>query len=591
MNEEMKEESKALPAWYENLSYSDAKTFIASNMRSAMRSFIAIGFYLKHIRDERFYLEDGYADIWEFSAAEYGISKSTTSRYMKMNDRFSVNGNSPVISEQYRDYEKSKLQEMLMLTDAELEQVTPDMRVRDIRELRMPKKESYFEIEGHLDFGTDFPEIMPDPEPKLLTEPQVFDMDVSDMIVGNTGEPVAISQQPENTGLCMHRPEFPCTLPESSKNHPGDGTDCMHSCCWDCVKHGECKLECYASAQRPELQKEQQNPVDRCQKAAEQLSAYGTLKKVYPKGSLIATEACEGGHTCFSCAMECQIRGDDRYCRYAPLGNPFSCETMKNIGVLREEVGDRCQFINHDLAEHYAGSGEACPCCKNCADPCEYICERAMKKQGTKHEVQTEPQDEKIPDPDDNAINAEFTEVEEPTLDNLESVRAVLRKESAELDSWLEAFKGEPTDQIPAVVEQKKIVVAALASMLSDLENTEPLEEMERQRAEQAKLPAMKNNDQRKEFLDTFRDWPVWFKVPEASEVYYRYDLADRTALVICEYKYYAEWMKKFRYGDGNPDRTDTREYILTPGYHYLHDCRSSRTLMIEKLKEIQKKG
>lgn len=127
--------------------------------------------------------------------------------------------------------------------------------------------------------------------------------------------------------------------------------------------------------------------------------------------------------------------------------------------------------------------------------------------------------------------------------------------------------------------------------MVCDLEETELQKQMQWPRAEQPELPEMRNNDQRKEFLNTFHEWPVWFRVPEASEVYYRYDLPDRTALVICEYHYYASWMKKYGYGDGSPEKTGTREYLLTPGYHYLHDCRSNRSMMIEKLKEIQKKG
>ena len=110
----------------------------------------------------------------------------------------------------------------------------------------------------------------------------------------------------------------------------------------------------------------------------------------------------------------------------------------------------------------------------------------------------------------------------------------------------------------------------------------------EKEKPEQPDLPNLKNNDQRKQFLETFHDWPVWFEVPEAAEVYYRYDLDDGCSLVICEYHYWAEWLK--RYGD-DLERTGTREYLLTPGYHYLDDCKSNRSAMMEKLKEIQRKG
>ena len=39
-------------------------------------------------------------------------------------------------------------------------------------------------------------------------------------------------------------------------HRPGSGTDCAHECCWECVKHGECKLECNSSADRPETEEE-----------------------------------------------------------------------------------------------------------------------------------------------------------------------------------------------------------------------------------------------------------------------------------------------------------------------------------------------
>ena len=35
----------------------------------------------------------------------------------------------------------------------------------------------------------------------------------------------------------------------------------------------------------------------------------------------------------------------------------------------------------------------------------------------------------------------------------------------------------------------------------------------------------LKNEKERKKFLKGYQEWPVWFQVPQASEVYYRYDL------------------------------------------------------------------
>lgn len=116
---------------------------------------------------------------------------------------------------------------------------------------------------------------------------------------------------------------------------------------------------------------------DRIRAEEEQLSAYGTEKTVRLEGSLLDTEGCEGGHDCFSCSMDCKIRQKDRYCMEAPLGKPYPCATMNVLESLRQDIGDKCQFINHDLAYHRSGDNEPDPCCKECKEPCGYACSKA----------------------------------------------------------------------------------------------------------------------------------------------------------------------------------------------------------------------
>lgn len=122
--------------WYEIIDYDQAKNFIATSIKDIARSFVKIGYYLKYIKEKELYKEDGYQDIWEFAFDTYGISRSTASRYIAINDRFSEHGNSPVLAAAYQDYSKSKLQEMLYLTDEQIENVTPEMTVKEIREVR-----------------------------------------------------------------------------------------------------------------------------------------------------------------------------------------------------------------------------------------------------------------------------------------------------------------------------------------------------------------------------------------------------------------------------------------------------------------------
>lgn len=266
-------------SWYKNVSYDDAKIFIRTNIESAARSFIAIGYYLKLIRDGELYREEGHENIWDFAMAEYGISKSTASRYMSMNDRFSLDGNSPIVDQKYKDFEKSKLQEMLSLTDEQLEQVTPEMKVQEIRAMRQPKEIPYFELEGQMDLETDFPEIMPEaPTAPMVTQPATIQttMTLEEMMGGEElGEPdehlevVATSQQKtssmvletaalpsesaaekQHSGKCLHNPLYDCSMADEDKTIPGTGEDCTHCCCWECPKHGDCRLECYASERR-----------------------------------------------------------------------------------------------------------------------------------------------------------------------------------------------------------------------------------------------------------------------------------------------------------------------------------------------------
>ena len=215
--------------------------------------------------------------------AEYGISKSTASRYMSMNDRFSLDGNSPIVDQKYKDFEKSKLQEMLSLTDEQLEQVTPEMRVQEIRAMRQPKEIPYFELEGQMDLETDFPEIMPEaPTAPMVTQPATIQttMTLEEMMCGEElGEPdeqpevVATSQQEtsstvletaalpsksaaekQDSGKCLHNPLYDCSMADEDKVIPGTGEDCTHRCCWECPKHGDCNIECYASIRRESLE-------------------------------------------------------------------------------------------------------------------------------------------------------------------------------------------------------------------------------------------------------------------------------------------------------------------------------------------------
>lgn len=156
--------------WYEmDMSLNDAKKLLSSNIKNMSRSFIAAGYYMKYIRDRELFRDGGYSSIWEFAEDQYGIKKSAASRWMAMNDKFSKDGNSPILDDKYKDFNKSQLQEMLYLTDDQIEEAEPEMSAKEIRAIRKPPEVEVIapaqqeeQIPGQ-DSIDQHPEYMPEP--------------------------------------------------------------------------------------------------------------------------------------------------------------------------------------------------------------------------------------------------------------------------------------------------------------------------------------------------------------------------------------------------------------------------------------------
>ena len=110
------------------------KEDIRRKLSEAASNFVYIGFRLKQIRDSG--MLDGAADIFEFALKEYGLGKSTTSRFIAINEKFSEGGNSLELRQEFKLISSSKLAEMLTLTDSECLLITDKTTVKEIRELK-----------------------------------------------------------------------------------------------------------------------------------------------------------------------------------------------------------------------------------------------------------------------------------------------------------------------------------------------------------------------------------------------------------------------------------------------------------------------
>lgn len=114
-------------------------------------------------------------------------------------------------------------------------------------------------------------------------------------------------------------------------------------------------------------------------------------------------------------------------------------------------------------------------------------------------------------------------------------------------------------------------------------------QQSETEAVEQPELPLFKNNDQRAAFIDAYEGWSLWIDNQKTGERYYRYDMPDGTSFVVKVYHamLFCGWKAgsglRYEEGYGYEDF-----YILEPG-KFFRDCRSNKSAMIEKLKEIQK--
>lgn len=156
-----------------NVSYQDSIDIINDELHKTRKSFIKIGWYLKHINEANMYKEDGYANINDFAHDKFKISQSTTTRLIGLCCQFSVGHDSPELDEKYLDYNISQLFEMLPMLQEKREQITPDMTIRQIRDKKNEDKnevkepsvdenDSEKDIPGQTSIEKDFPEYMPD---------------------------------------------------------------------------------------------------------------------------------------------------------------------------------------------------------------------------------------------------------------------------------------------------------------------------------------------------------------------------------------------------------------------------------------------
>lgn len=556
--------------WYRDVSLEDAEVFIRSNLQSAVRSVIATGFYLKHIRDNELYLEAGYKNINEYAMDRFGLSASATSRYITRNTRFSRGGNSPLIDDRFKDFSKSQLQEMLGMSDEQLEQVTPDMTVREIRSMARPKEIPYIEIPGQTELK-DIPGVMPEERAEGFeaSTAELFgvedDETAEDESVVQPAAGKLISQEisvaelveEENAEIAMSQPQDSMTIREFIK-------------AWK-----EYQLDDFKRAMR--AMRTGQNTGEKAKQIQMELAPHGCH-------CVGCSEYSFDFHS-FAGGMDWRVRNEKIHLKYGRLASellcmydPWSSEFDEKADIINEQQEEPADVAEKQRWPKTCITGKSkygnCNCCgangvKCCAECKEDCNSRCGWLDETEAEIATSQTD----------TEASTNEAKERT--DIELLRELLERKKQLLAKCLEAPGIDKSDEH---IRMQKLEVGALASMLCDLEDMEA----KKDKPKQPELPQLKNNDQRAAFIDAYETWPLWIDNQETGERYHRYDLPDGTSFVIKTYHsmlydWKADVAMRYKEGYGANE-----EYLLEPG-KFFRDCRANRTTLIEKLKEIQK--
>ena len=147
--------------------YTQYKQELRTELEKTSEGFVRIGYLLKVARDTDILKTSGYSDYLDFANGEFGLDKSMVSRFIRINDRFSEEGNSDRLLEQYRGFGYSKLALMLRIPEVITEELSPEYTKAEIQAIKdeIDEERQKSDVEH---FEENMSEIMNPPEDSLL---------------------------------------------------------------------------------------------------------------------------------------------------------------------------------------------------------------------------------------------------------------------------------------------------------------------------------------------------------------------------------------------------------------------------------------
>lgn len=538
---------ESLQKTYDNLTFDDVCSIIMEKQLNMATNYVAIGFFLRKAKEQKLYVAGGYDNIHDMALDRFGMARQTTDHAMKVNEKFSKDGNSPMLDEKYREYGKSQLQEMLYLTNEQLENVKPDMTIKEIRKVKAESLEPKVELSKpddrqckylkafalyfidckhewmKQDFHNRVTDVTTSPEQikaMLGANSRVWYFRVNDKVASINLFDKYIQLLDEEHNLLGNYEWFYLAREIQSMWNV-----------WVLKKakeQQEKEVECSTSSV---------NDIDEEQ------------EPIHETGVAIEMEDWK------KCCDKGQCPPDASHCE-------------------RQEWGNRPE-------QQAAGRKE-----------CE-SCWKAWKKQ---QDIIRRTQEDSVevfsPHKDEKIIGEKEEDGTERSPEEEYTVRYFLEEQKEKLDRLLMTIKDKELSAADKkYLERQKIIVGALAGMVTDLEMEEGMEDLPHG------LPILKNNEQRKEWLRDYKSWGLWYADKHIAVRYYRYIFENGAQLIAEVYErrllHHSEELFESVYyhliGGPKPPKGQHGETRWT--YHEQYNrFPNSETELIEFLKEAQKR-
>lgn len=640
---------------------------IRENLGGIVKNFVKTGWHLSRIDRSGAYKLKGYHSVTEYARETFGMAPDGVSRFIHVYEKYSIQGDTPELREEYRDFNFSQLTEMLQLPEDDHAMIRPETKREDIRDLKKFNKQSEHNPDNLLNWQQDPDDIIreavkeffkarkkdlneiydqygagPYPEEDIkkmarflyhekkkkfqtnrvfvmLYPDQVFikssDGELHDIIwpefFQTMGSIFDGSAAGKDTWENYFNPETEEQIPgqDNIMNYPEYLPGKLHGRKFEhCIylPEEDCISEDCGSCEKKKLLDKQETKE---QKSAKELKKPDPEEKEYLDAA--ARHLIKSYHTWMKEDFSNRVLqvGKSPEELKRKLGNDRTRWFATDKGVAHINMfDDYIQLWDED--SRYMGDYDwfylaaAIQRMWNVValESLEEKRKRELEEQREEPEIEIAPaQTETTPE---EVADAKDIKTENLSLENLSIqintdvwpgdlsdipipselfIREYLEEEEKMLRDYLKC------DGLPErTILRQQLKVAGLRIIHNLVKDVLEIEEIT-----QPELPRLKNNEERKEWLENYQDWGLWYRDERIDVNYYKYDFKDGSRLVVAEYpkregywnqeprdEHFFHFLKKNKKKYASLDETYDEKF---------RNETDSITSLAEFLKEIQK--